>query len=119
VDLQALDLYEVAVSAHWDCVGRRRSGHIDLMFLLAFPIGFAIAGAVIGRLWVVLAAMVTWGALGIYLVANNGWYGHGWGEFGVAFNVIAAVATVLAAAVGVGVRRVATRTEGGSPARVV
>jgi hypothetical protein len=89
------------------------------MLLLALPIGFGIAGFLIGRWWVVLAATATWLALAAFLYLNNGWFGAGWGDFGIAFNVIIAGATIIAAAVGVGVRRAATGVEGGSPARVL
>lgn len=82
------------------------------MVLLILPIGFAILGAAIGRWWVVLAAFLTWLALGAFLVENNGWYGAGWGDFGIAFNVIAAIATVVAAAVGVGVQRIVAAKSG-------
>jgi hypothetical protein len=89
------------------------------MLLLALPIGFALAGFLIGRWWVVVGAMATWLALALFLYLNNGWRGAGWGDFGIAFNVIIAVVTIAAAALGVGVRSFATRSEGGSPARVI
>jgi hypothetical protein len=78
------------------------------MVLLILPAAFAVAGLVIGRWWVVAAALATWIALAVFLYANNGWHGAGWGEFGIAFNVIAAVATVLGAALGVGLRYAAS-----------
>lgn len=74
------------------------------MLLWAVPAVFLVAGLVIGRWWVVLAAMATWTGLAVYLYVNNGWYGHGWGDFGVAITVIVATASVLGAALGVGVR---------------
>jgi hypothetical protein len=80
--------------------------------LLALPLAFGAAGVVIGRWWVVLAALATWAGLAIYLVVNDGWYGHGWGEFGIAFHVISALATVAAASLGVGARRLMGRTTG-------
>jgi hypothetical protein len=85
------------------------------VLLVALPVGFFLAGLVIGRWWVVLAALATWGVLAGFLYVNNGWYGAGWGDFGIAFNVMAAVATVVGSIVGVGARRLSGfgRTEPG------
>jgi hypothetical protein len=80
--------------------------------VLLLPIGFAILGALIGRWWVVFAALLTWLALAAFLFANDGWYGAGWGDFGIAFNVIAAIATVVGAAVGVGAQRIVAAKSG-------
>lgn len=84
------------------------------MLLLVLPVGFLLAGLLIGRWWVVLSAVGTWIALAVYLYVNNGWYGAGWGDFGIAFNVMAAAATVAGAALGVTVRRL---SRGSRPAR--
>ena len=82
------------------------------MGLLLLPVAFFLLGLVAGRWWTVLAAIVLWGAIALFLVVNDGWYGAGWGDFGTLLNVIAAVLTVAAAAAGVG-----TRLLGGSFAR--
>jgi hypothetical protein len=63
---------------------------------------------VIARWWVVGAALATWIGLAIFLYVNDGWHGAGWGDFGIAFNVIVAAATVLGAALGVGLRYAAS-----------
>jgi hypothetical protein len=89
------------------------------MLLLALPIGFGIAGLLVGRWWVVIAAMAGWAILAAFLYFNNGWYGNGWGEFGVMFNVLAAAATIIAAAGGVAVRQTATRSSRGTAARAL
>lgn len=78
------------------------------MALVILPIAFVVAGVLIGRWWVVAGAVATWIGLAIYLYANNGWHGHGWGDFGVAFNMLSLAATVLGAALGVGVRYAAS-----------
>jgi hypothetical protein len=80
------------------------------MVLLVLPTLFTVAGFLIGRWTVVAAALATWIALAVFLYANDGWYGAGWGDFGIAFNVLAAAATVVGAAVGVGLRSAARRT---------
>ena len=80
------------------------------MILLAIPVAFVVAGFVIGRWWVVLGAVATWVALAIYLYVNNGWFGAGWGEFGIAYNVVAAAATIYGAAIGVALRSAARGT---------
>jgi hypothetical protein len=84
------------------------------VLLLILPAAFALAGLAIGRWWVVATALATWIALAVYLYANNGWYGSGWGDFGIALNVISAAASVLGAALGVGLRYLArsARTRG-------
>jgi hypothetical protein len=79
--------------------------------LLLLPAGFLVAGLVIGRWWVVVAALATWAGLAAFLYENNGWHGAGWGDFGIALNVIVAGATIAAAALGVGFRRL-YRSEG-------
>lgn len=39
------------------------------------------------------------------LLINGGWHGHGWGEFGVAWNAAVAAMIVIAAALGVAAGR--------------
>jgi hypothetical protein len=80
------------------------------VLLIALPLVFALAGVLIGRWWVVLAALATWTFLAAYLYANDGWFGGGWGDFGIAFTMIAAAATVVGAAIGVGLHNAATGT---------
>jgi hypothetical protein len=75
------------------------------VFLLVLPVGFLVAGFAFGRWWVVFSAAATWIVLAVFLYVNDGWYGAGWGDFGIAFNVMAAVATVVGSAVGVGLRQ--------------
>jgi hypothetical protein len=69
------------------------------MELLFFPLSFAVAGLLFRRWWVVGLAVATWIGLGIYLRLNNGWYGGGWGDYGIALNVFVACLTVLASAI--------------------
>jgi hypothetical protein len=80
------------------------------MLLFVLPAAFLVAGLVIGRWWVVATALVTWIGLAIFLYVNDGWYGAGWGDFGIALNVISAAATVIGAALGVGLRSAASGT---------
>jgi hypothetical protein len=78
------------------------------MSLLLIPLGFGLAGLLIGRWLVVALAMLTWIGIALFLLVNDGWYGAGWGDFGIEFNMIVAFLTVLAATVGVLTRKVAT-----------
>jgi hypothetical protein len=73
--------------------------------LFVVPVIFAVLGYVVGRWWMVDAAVATCVGVAVFLVVNNGWYGHGWGDFGVALNVLAGCLTVLLAAVGVAAAR--------------
>jgi hypothetical protein len=47
-----------------------------------------------------------WLGIAVFLILNNGWYGAGWGDFGIELNVVTALLSVAAAAVGVGARHV-------------
>jgi hypothetical protein len=77
--------------------------------LLLLPVAFFVFGLVAGRWWTVLAAIGMWGGIAVFLIVNDGWYGHGWGDGGILLNVIVAVLTVLAAAAGVGARSLGER----------
>jgi hypothetical protein len=76
------------------------------MLLLILPLGFFIAGLLVGHWAVVFAAVLTWGGIGLYLVINDGWYGSGWGDFGVMFSIASAVGSIGGSALGVAARRV-------------
>jgi hypothetical protein len=80
-----------------------------LTFFWFWLIAFALAGFLIARWWLLVALVTSWVAIGVFLIANNGWYGHGWGEFGIAFNVMLAVGALLSAALGIAVRRFAAQ----------
>ena len=41
----------------------------------------------------------------VFLIVNDGWYGAGWGDFGVEFNLLVAALSVLGAAAGVALRK--------------
>jgi hypothetical protein len=41
------------------------------------------------------------GGAAAFLVANNGWYGNGWGDFGIAWNEVVGLLRVLATSIGV------------------
>jgi hypothetical protein len=43
----------------------------------------------------------------VFVSANNGWYGYGWGDGGVELNVLAVVLCVLGAAAGVALGKIA------------
>ncbi len=74
------------------------------MILLWIPAACAMLGLVVGRWRVLIVPGVVWSGLAVFLVLNNGFYGHGWGEFGVAWSVLVAGMTFAATAVGVGIR---------------
>jgi hypothetical protein len=73
-------------------------------------------GLLIGRWRAILVRAVLWATITIFLIVNDGWYGEGWGDFGVALNVIAALISRLATAAGIGVRHRAARRAGGRAA---
>jgi hypothetical protein len=73
--------------------------------LLLFPIAFLVIGVAVGRWWVVAAAVGVVGAVAFFLVLNDGWYGAGWGDFGIALNVVMGALTVVLAVVGVAVSK--------------
>lgn len=76
--------------------------------LLLIVVSCGVAGFLIGRWRALLVPVVLWGGLLLFVVINDGWYGEGWGDFGVAFNILSALLTVLLTAAGV-VLRVAIR----------
>jgi peptidoglycan/LPS O-acetylase OafA/YrhL len=75
--------------------------------LLLITIAFSVAGLLIGRWWVPALAAATWAAIAVFLVANDGWEGAGWGDFGIQWNVLVAVLTVAGAVIGVATNRLA------------
>lgn len=79
------------------------------MWLLLLPVAFFALGLIAGRWWAAVAAIGVWAGIAVFLVVNDGWYGHGWGDGGILLNVIVAVLTVLAAAAGVGARSLRDR----------
>jgi hypothetical protein len=70
--------------------------------LIVIPI---VVGFLVGRWWLLLALGGIWLAIAIFLVVNDGWHGAGWGDFGIALNVIAALVTFGGAAFGIALRR--------------
>ena len=65
---------------------------------------FAVVAYAAGRWWIVAVAVATWSPSPCSSFANNGWYGHGWGDFGVTPTVIAGCLPVAPAALGVAAR---------------
>jgi hypothetical protein len=80
--------------------GRPRSNVTPEIWLFFIPVGFGVLGLVVRKWWVVGLAVVTYIGIAVFLWLNNGWYGAGWGDFGIAFNVFVAGVTVLASAIG-------------------
>ena len=89
-----------------------------LLALLLLPAAFIILGLLLGRWWVVLAAVAVWVGIALFLVANDGWYGAGWGEFGVLYTSLSAGVTIWGAIVAVVIRRFTNREERRRAARV-
>ncbi len=88
------------------------------MDLVGVAVAFVVVGLLVGRWWALIFPIALWCGLTIFLIANNGGYGHGWGDNGVAFIVIAAILSVVLTAVGVAVRRAVRkgRTRGATEA---
>jgi len=72
------------------------------MGLLWIPVVCGLIGLLVGRWWALVVPVVLWAAITLFLVVNDGWYGAGWGDFGIALNVIAAILSVVFAAAGLG-----------------
>jgi hypothetical protein len=68
------------------------------LIVLAASVALAV---LVGRWSSVAITVGVVGAITVYLVVNDGWYGNGWGEFGVAFNVVVGVLAIAAAVLGV------------------
>jgi hypothetical protein len=77
-------------------------GQIVFVLTLVVPM---VAGFLVGRWRFLLVLVGVWIGIAVFLRENNGWHGAGWGDFGIALNVIWAFLTLAAAVVGVGVRR--------------
>ena len=74
------------------------------MGLLWIAVACGLIGLFVGRWWVLLVPVALWAGIALFLVVNDGWYGAGWGDFGIALNVATAILSVLLAAAGVGMR---------------
>jgi len=77
--------------------------------LLLIVLGSAVAGFAIGRWIGLLVPLGVWCGIAIFLVLNNGWYGAGWGDFGIAWNLIAAILSIVATAAAIGLRHAVHR----------
>lgn len=73
--------------------------------LFLFLLLFLALGAAFGTWWFLIAPVVVSAGVTVFLVVNDGWYGAGWGDFGVEFNLLVAVLSVLGAAAGVALRK--------------
>jgi hypothetical protein len=82
------------------------TGQIVFALSLVLP---GVLGFLIGRWWFLLAIAGIWLGLAVYLWENDGWYGHGWGDFGEVLTFAWALLTLLCGAIGVGVRRASSR----------
>jgi hypothetical protein len=71
-------------------------------------VSFALALAT-GRWKVILLPGVIWLAATVYLKRNNGWHGFGWGDFGIAFNLLAALTALVAVPIGIAAHHVGGR----------
>jgi hypothetical protein len=68
------------------------------------------------RRWSFVAAtLMICAAVAAFLWINDGWYGAGWGDFGVAYNVIAGALVIIGVVVGVSVGRASDRAHEPSP----
>ena len=79
------------------------------MELLWIAAACGIAGLLAGRWLALLVPVALWSAIALFLVVNNGWTGDGWGDFGIAFNIVVAILSVALTALGVAARRTFAR----------
>jgi hypothetical protein len=84
--------------------------------LLGVAVACGLVGLLVGQWWAIIVPVVVWSANALFLVINGGWHGAGWGDFGIAFNVMAAALSMLLAAVGIALRRNATPRRTARPA---
>lgn len=70
-------------------------------FWWLLPLVSLALGLILGRWFVIVLPALIWFAAVVFLKLNNGWHGFGWGDFGIEWNVIVALASLLAVAVGV------------------
>jgi hypothetical protein len=73
--------------------------------LFLFPFLFLALGAAFGTWWFLIAPVVVSAGVTVFLIVNDGWYGAGWGDFGLEFNLLVAALSVLGAAAGVALRK--------------
>jgi hypothetical protein len=83
---------------------------VALLPLLFFA--FFALGAASRTWWSVSVPVVISAGVAVFLIANNGWYGAGWGDFGVELNLLAAALSVLGAAAGVAFGKAARGARG-------
>ncbi|MGI8726896.1 MAG: hypothetical protein ACR2K6_04365 [Solirubrobacterales bacterium] len=71
-----------------------------LGFLAIFVIGFAVIGFVWSTWKAPLVVAATLALVAVFLVINDGWYGAGWGEFGIQLNLMFAASVQLGVTLG-------------------
>jgi hypothetical protein len=81
------------------------AGYWGAVVLLLLPLMFFALGVAFGNWWFLIAPVVFSAGMAIFLIANDGWYGAGWGEFGVELNLLVAALSVVGAATGVALRK--------------
>ncbi len=74
------------------------------MSLLWIAVACGVVGLLVGTWRALLLPVVLWTGIGAFLIINDGWYGAGWGDFGIALNIITAIVSVVLTAAGVAVR---------------
>lgn len=79
--------------------------YLGSVVLFLFPLLFLALGAAFGAWWFLAAPVVVSAGVTVFLIINDGWYGAGWGDFGVEFNLLVAALSVLGAAAGVALRK--------------
>jgi hypothetical protein len=77
-------------------------GQVVFTLSLLVPL---FTGLLVGRWRFLFAVLGVWLGIAIFLRENNGWYGYGWGDGGIAITVGWAVLTFLLAVLGVGLRK--------------
>lgn len=80
---------------------------VEGSWLLVFFVPFVGLGAMVDRWRVVIGLLAAYGAIALFLLANNGWYGAGWGEFGVELNLIIAGLGLFGILLGVAIAKAA------------
>lgn len=86
-------------------VGELLAGHM-WWFLPLICLALAL---IFGRWSIILLPGLIWLSAAVFLKLNNGWHGFGWGDFGIEWNIVVALASGFAVTVGVVTHHVARR----------
>lgn len=74
---------------------------MELLLVLFLLLGLFGLGVWFAEWPYVLGLVALFLVVAIFLAVNDGWYGRGWGEFGIKFNLLVVALGLAAASAGV------------------